>query len=105
MISKETFVKTMESLHELDKKMSAVDDVMKDINRDFCGFFIPQALDIPIELLEEAMKDDNGWICYFAFECYWLEDFHDDGIIVDGESVNIENWEDVYDLIMRMNHE
>ena len=78
---------------------------MRKLNRDFCGFFVPQVFDITIALLEEAMHDEEQWISYFAFECDWLNNYHHGDIEVDGESIDIEGWADVYDLIMRTNHE
>lgn len=105
MISKETFVGTMASLHNLDKKMSAVDEAFRELNRDFCGFFVPQVFDIVIELLEEAMNDNEEWINYFAFECNWLDNLHHGDIVINGECPDIKTWEDVYDFIVKMNYE
>ena len=104
MISKEIFVKTIEELYDLEKKMDAVDEAMRNINRE-CGFFVPQTLDIIIDLLEEVMEDKDEWISYFIIECDFLDDFHYGDIIINGESIDIKNWEDVYDFIVGMNHE
>jgi len=103
MISKETFVKAINSLQELDRKMSAVDDALKCLNNDFCGFYITEPFDIVINLLEEDLNDSDGWVSYFAFERDWLEDLEFGDIIVDGIPVVINTWEDVYDFITREN--
>lgn len=100
MISKESFVNTINNLHDLDNRMSAVDDAMKSLNADFCGFYVTQPFDMVIDLLTEWLDDTDGWLSYFVYERNWLEDYHFGDIKVDGVPVKIENWEDVYDFII-----
>lgn len=102
MISKETFVKTIEKLRELDSKMDAVDNAMKCLGGDFCGFYMTEPFDIVIKLLEEALDDNEGWISYFVFERDWLNNFDLGDIEIDGVPVHINDWEDVYDFIVSM---
>lgn len=105
MISKETFVKTINSLQELDSKMSAVDNAMKILNGDFCGFYITEPFDIAINLLEESLDDKEGWISYFIFERDWLEDLTFGDIEINGIPVSINNWEEAYDFIVERGKE
>ena len=101
MISKENFVETMEQLEALDEKMDAVDSAFKELNGDFCGFYITDVFDITIGLLEEMFDDkENGWLAYFVWERDWLHNFKLGDIVIGGYSVKIENWGDVYDFLI-----
>lgn len=100
MISKETFVNTMNSLMELDEKMDAVDSALKALNSDFCGFYMVEPADMVIKLLGECMNDEDDWIDYFVWEMDWLRNMHNGAVMVHGEPVKIENWSDVYDFIV-----
>lgn len=101
MISKENFVETMEQLEALDEKMNAVDSAFKELNGDFCGFYITDVFDITVSLLEEMFNDkENGWLSYFVWERDWLHDFKLGDIAVYDEPVEINGWEDVYDFLV-----
>ena len=101
MISKECFVETIEKLEALDKKMDAVDAAMKELNSDFCGFYVTDIFDITINLLEEIFDDyENGWLSYFIFERNWLHDFELGNITINDEPIEINGWEEVYDFIV-----
>lgn len=101
MISKETFVSTMERLQNLDKKMDAVDKAFKALDSDFCSFYITSIFDTTFDLLKEAMNDKDGWIGYFVYERDWLRDFKLGDVEVNGEPVKIYSWGDVYDFIVK----
>lgn len=101
MISKETFVATMEKLQEIDKKMDAVDEALKVFNKDFCGFYFPDVFDIVIELLEEDLNDEEEWISFFVYEMDWLRGFKKGNVLICGNEIDINNWGDVYDLIIK----
>lgn len=75
MISKEAFINTMKHLENLDTKMARVDSALKDLCKDFCGFYITDIFDIVINLLEEVFHDQEEWIGYFVFEEDWLHGF------------------------------
>lgn len=104
MIAKETFVKTMEQLRALDKKMDAVDSAMKELEPDFCGFYITSIFDITLNVLQEAMGDTEEWISYCVYEKDWLRDFKigDVTIMRDGieENIDLSTWEKVYDFLV-----
>lgn len=108
MISKENFVETMEQLEALDEKMDAVDSAFKELNGDFCGFYVTDVFDIAVSLLEEMFNDkENGWLSYFVWERDWLHNFKLGDITVCDEPVEINGWEDVYDFLvscMEENH-
>ena len=99
MISKETFVNTMNKLQNLDKKMDAVDKALKALDSDFCSFYVTGIFDTTFDLLKEAMNDKDDWIKYFVYERDWLRDFQLGDVEVDGEPVKIYTWGDVYDFM------
>lgn len=100
MISKETFVNTMNKLRDLDRKMDAVDKAFKALGSDFCSFYVTGIFDTTFDLLKEAMNDKDNWIEYFVYERDWLRDFKLGDVEVNGEPVKIYSWGDVYDFIV-----
>lgn len=100
MISKETFVNTMNKLRDLDRKMDAVDKAFKALDSDFCSFYVTSIFDTTFDLLKEAMNDKDDWIGYFVYERDWLRNFKLGDVEVNGEPVKIYSWGDVYDFIV-----
>lgn len=101
MITKKTFVDSMNKLQELDKKLSTVDDALKDLSPDFGGLYIPDFFDLAINILQEAIDDKYDWLMYFVYERDWLKDMKLGDIEVEGKPILIETWEDVYDFITK----
>ena len=99
MISKETFVNTMNKLQNLDKKLAAVDKALRALDPAFCSFYVTGIFDTAFDLLKEAMNDKDDWIGYFVYERDWLRDFKLGDVEVDGEPVKIYTWADVYDFM------
>ena len=101
MISKETFIKTMERLENLNKRMEAADNAMHDLCEDFGSFYICDAFNITTNLLSEIFNDkENDWLGYFIWESDWLHNFELGDITINDEPVEINNWEDVYDFLV-----
>lgn len=102
-MNKESFVKTMKRLMDLDKKMDAVDSAMKELEPDFCGFYITSIFDITLNVLQEAMGDTEEWISYCVYDENWLQDFKigDVTIMHDNieENVDLSTWDKVYDFL------
>lgn len=101
MISKKTFVKTIERLEIFEDKVNAVDEALRDLSPDFGGIYLPQPTAIMIDLLSEMFKDEEGWLSYFIYERDWLLDFKLGDIMIHDEKIKIENWEDVYDFLIK----
>ena len=101
MISKDTFVKTMTKLEALDKKMDNVDVAMKELCNDFCGFYIPDILDITLDILEDVFKDKGHWISYCALDLKWLHDHKLGSASVDGKDIDLSTWGKVYDFLIK----
>lgn len=105
MISKDTFVNVMTRLEYLDNKMDNVDVAMKTLSSDFCGFYIPEVLDIAIELLKNVFKDKDDWIAYFIFERNWLHNLNIGDVTVNGQPVELNSWDKVYDFLIKIMEE
>lgn len=105
MISKETFVDVMNKLKVLDEKMNNVDVAMKELSPDFSGFYIPQILNIALEILRDVFDDNDDWISYFMFELNWLHYYKTGCVSINGESIDLSTWDKVYEfLINNMNN-
>lgn len=101
MISKEIFIKTMESLEDLNKRMETADKAMQALCEDFGNFYICDAFNITINLLSEIFNDkENDWLGYFIWERDWLHKFKLGDIVIGDYSVVINNWGDVYDFLI-----
>lgn len=102
MISKELFVKTMNRLENLNKKIDKVDSSLRDLSPDFGGFYIPDIEEIVLNILREEFDDNyNDWLSYCVYELNYLRDY-EDGICVDdaGEPIDLSTWEKVYDFLV-----
>lgn len=101
MISKKTFVNTIERLEIFEDKVNAVDEALRNLSPDFGGIYLPQPTAIVVDLLSEMFKDEEGWLSYFIYERDWLLDFKLGDIMINDEKIKIENWEDVYDFLIK----
>lgn len=101
MISKELFIKTMTRLQKLDHNLTALDEVMSALSPGFCGFYIPDAVDIVMEVLMSIFNDKYEWIEYFAYELNYLEKYTE-GCITDGHDnpIDLDSWDKVYDFLI-----
>lgn len=101
MISKETFIKTIERLEDLSNRMDVADRAMRGLCEDFGSFYICDAFNITTDVLREIFNDkENDWLGYFIWECDWLHKFELGDIEIGGYCVKIENWGDVYDFLI-----
>lgn len=102
MISKETFIKTIERLENLNDRMEAADKAMQALCEDFGSFYICDAFNITTNLLSEIFNDkENDWLSYFIWERDWLHKFELGDITVYNEPIEINGWGDVYDFLVK----
>lgn len=101
MISKETFIKTIERLEDLSNRMDVADRAMRGLCEDFGSFYICDAFNITTDVLREIFNDkENDWLGYFIWERDWLHKFELGDIEIGDYCVKIENWGDVYDFLI-----
>ena len=102
MISQELFVKTMERLEKLDHNMGALDNAMHALCPGFGGFYIPEAVDVTMEVLKEIFNDKDEWIEYCAYELDYLAKY-ENGTVTweDGSPIDLSAWENVYDFLIK----
>ncbi len=105
MISKETFVNTMERLETLDKNMDAIDAAFKKLSPDFCGFYITEPFDIVVDLLKENFKDKHDLLGYFVYELDYLHKFHMGCVTQNNEPIDLSTWDKVYDHMVNIMEE
>lgn len=102
MISKETFVETMKRLEVLDKKMDDVDDALHALSPDFGGFYVPDTLEIVIDLLKNLFNDKDDWLGYFVYECDFLNDLEPADVLDKYNChVDLTSWHRVYDFLIK----
>ena len=102
MITKETFVNIMNRLEKLDTKMDNVDAALKQLSFDFCGFYVPECIDIVMDTLVEAFNDKgNEWISYCVYELNFLKSFKP-GMVLDENKtpIDLSSWDKVYDFLI-----
>ena len=105
MISKETFVNTMERLETLDKNIDAIDAAFKKLSPDFCGFYITEPFDIVVDLLKESFKDKHDLLGYFVYELDYLHKFHMGCVTQDDKPIDLSTWDKVYDHMVNIMEE
>lgn len=93
MISKETFVNIMNRLEIIDKKMDKVDAALKELSHDFCGFYVPECVDIVMDILYDSFNDKDRWLDYFVYELDFLHNKDDNEVYAD-------TWDKVYDFLI-----
>lgn len=100
MISKETFIDTMNRLESIDVLMQDVDDALKGLSKDFGGFYIDGIFDMCLDLLVEIFHDEDHLFDYFVFELNWLHNFELGCIKVNEEDIDLSDWGKVYDFLI-----
>ena len=101
MISKELFVQTMERLEKLERKMNNVDEALHELSPDFCGFYIPETIDVVVDLMRDVFKDKNDWLGYFIYEQDFLNTLQSNDVQVVGVPVDLTSWDKVYDFLIK----
>lgn len=102
MISKEVFVNIMTRLEDLDKKMDNVDNALRDLSPDFGGLYIPEIVDIVIDLLKEIFEDEEeAWLSYLVYDLNWLHDHILGDIEENNEPIDLSSWDKVYDFLIK----
>ena len=102
MISKELFIRTMERLELLNDKMNAVDDALSDLSQDFCGFYIPEIVDIIVDLLTAIFKDKNEWLSYCVYEHDFLHTIKPHSAKdKNDQPIDLTSWGNVYDFLIK----
>lgn len=102
MISKEAFINTMHRLEALDNKMDKADAALKELSPDFCGLYIPEVLDITVDILHDVFNDyENDSLGYFIYELDFLRKFKM-GCVIDahGNPTDLSTWDKVYDFLI-----
>lgn len=75
MISKKTFVNTINKIIDYNNMSNEINDVFskyrtEDCNSVFYGFYE----DVVVNLLTEAMNDKDEWISWWLYECNYGTD-------------------------------
>lgn len=100
-MNKELFIKTMAEIRKLQRHERNIDAAMKELDSDFGGFSLGNAIMLSIELLQYAMNDKYEWITYYIYETEWGTNECAESVTdFDGSKIPFNTFENVYDLIV-----
>lgn len=107
MISKDSFVKIMDSVQEYWDELDKLEKVLGVyFEESFLTNIVDNILDAISDDTEEGLvKDDNvgTWIYYYAFELdFGRVDYVDDAVEVDGVKYPLETAEQLYDFLVML---
>lgn len=102
MISKEVFINTMRRLEALDSKMDAADKALQELSPDFCGLYIPEVIDIVMDLFAAMLSDNQyDWLEYCVFERDFLRNMKLGNVLDENKNpIDMSTWDKVYDFLM-----
>ena len=106
MISKKTFVKAMKEITKHDDFEAAINKELRDYNDD--SSIMSNGLEgVLMYVIQEQFNDlDDDWLGYLCYERNYLRDYELGDIqFADGSSPELNNWEDVYDFLVRCMNE
>ena len=106
MISKETFIKTMQAMEQYNNECDDLSDALCNFSKDcdnnfFMNFSLVNAL---LEILKEEFKEGkDSWVSYFIYDCNFLKNDFCRSIEVDGKLLEplITTWDDVYGFLVK----
>jgi len=101
MISKDLFIETMLKLKAFDGKLDDVDKAIKKLCPDFGGFYIPEVFDLVMNIFAEIFNDEYEWLEYFVYENDFLNNLKPGDVLIDDKPVELKNWGDVYDFLIK----
>lgn len=103
MISKETFVRTIEQIMEINEKMNEVNKAIRALDPEFGGFYPFKLFEPLLSLLLEIFQDEEReWLEYFIFELDFLRDADKYSITyADGTPIDVSSWDKVYDFLLK----
>lgn len=96
----ERHMKKIVAVHEFDNGLSKLSaEARNGSDMDVC-FAFPTLIDSTIELLQEAMNDEDEWIDYWVYELNCGEEYFD-GIALDanGNPIELKTIWDLYNAI------
>jgi len=67
-ITKKNFIKYIKEIVSLKRDAEKLNDVLKNIDPDFGGLYLTRHETLLVEILQDAMNDENDWIGYFLYE-------------------------------------
>lgn len=102
MISKTDFINIMNRLTILEDKMNNADVAIRELSRDFCGLYIPEAIDITMDLFRAMLSDSQyDWLEYCAFERNFLRSIKLGDVLDENKNpIDMSSWDKVYDFLM-----
>lgn len=109
LISKQTFVKILETMRDREDLVLKINDIIREykttLHEDFLdgNALVIGSEDEILQLLEILMKDTCGDISYFMWEIDFGRDYEPGDIVHNGENVDMSSADKLYDYLLRIN--
>ena len=106
MISKKAFVKAMKEITKHDDFETAINKVLRDYDDD--SSIMSSGLESALMyVIQEQFNDlEDDWLGSLCYERNYLRDYERGDIpFADGSSPELNDWEDVYDFLVRCMNE
>lgn len=102
MLSKETFVKTINFLKERNDKVEEINKLFTEEFEDSIFYPYFKYEHVVVKLLTEIMKDKGDWIEYYLYECDYGNDIKPDSVQEeDGTPIDITTPEKLYEFLIK----
>ena len=101
-MDKKFFIKTLKQFKQVEDDVQGVHDAMKKLSPDFGGFYIDGYSEIILNLLEELINDESGWIGYFIYDLEWGKKYHTGCVkSKEGKNLRLKTVSDLYNIIIK----
>lgn len=108
MISKETFCKTLQRMSELQAAEDAINNIFESVGSEFNQFSLDDVMTLTLNVLIEAMNDEEEWIVYYAFDMNYGKNFGKSEeftpVDKDGNIVPMGTAEELYDYLLALDN-
>jgi len=103
MISKELFIKAIDTIEKQFKHDEECSKAIKVLFEDGQGFYnYSEVLIVLEDILSNLFKDEaNSWIQYFIYELEFGKKWTNTSITDNGKSVKLRNASELYDFLIK----
>jgi hypothetical protein len=91
----------MKELLFLKEMEGKIDELFKEMEPDFGYFSLARHETLIVNLLKDAMEDEEDWIGYFVYELDCGKDYSKGCVTIHGKAVKLETVDDLYKLLVR----
>lgn len=107
MLSKEEFVRIMNEIKKIMQADEELFDAFQKLSKDNYVMTNRNSISLVLELLEHIMHDDEDCpdIEYFIYELDWGTKWESGAYAIDGNDVQLDTVENLYDFLVKTYNE